>query len=120
MDGETGVGAVDGMWSAMVLWTVSGTYDASATAPIEVLAAAAAIEASLRNGRTVTLVDAMRGQRASKASDASLFMSTANVVLSSGRLEMDITDEDETTEIADAALPAQDRPFGTLVRFTVA
>lgn len=114
--GDTiGSGAVDGIMAAMVLWDVTGTYDGAATAPIEVLASATAIQNAMSNGKTVTLIDACVGQSAPKTTTG--YYSTMNVVVSSGRLEMDITDNSDTVEIADGVLPETAGYFGTLVRF---
>jgi hypothetical protein len=53
--------AVSGIQVAHVLYTVTGDYDQAASAPIEILLVSTAIEDSVRNGKTVTLVDACSG-----------------------------------------------------------
>ncbi len=113
-------GSVDSLQTCEVLWTVTGTYDGSATPPIDFTGVDTLIEDSVRNGKAVTLVDVCRGQRANKESDLSAFMSTKAVTLAGSDIESDITDGDETTELADGAIPAQSRPFSYIVRFTEA
>jgi hypothetical protein len=116
----TKAGAVDSLWEAEVFCTVAGTYDQGATESLEVLLVPAAIENAMKNGKTVTLIDAMPCQTASKTTDPSLFMSLSAVSVSTTTVNAEITDEDFSTELAAAAVPGQDRPFGFKVVFTVA
>ena len=53
--------AVSNIHIAHVLFTVTGTYDQSASESLEVLAVPTAIQNSLRNGKTVTLQSAGSG-----------------------------------------------------------
>lgn len=111
--------SVDTLQVARVLFTMSGTY---AQADKSKLAAVATlIQNSRRNGKTVTLVDVMRGTHATKASDPSAILSMSSVAISTADVTFAITDGDETTEYADAtAIPAQQRPFCIFVAFTEA
>lgn len=111
--------AVDGLQEALVLFTVSGTYAQANNG--QLLGVDALIKASRRNGRTVTLVGAMVGQSASKASNPAAFMGLKTVAVSTSDVTFEITDGDYTTEFADAtAVPTQSRPFGIRVAFVEA
>lgn len=103
---------------AFVVFTMSGTYAQGDNS--SVLAIPTAIQNSRRNGKTVTLRDAMLGQAATKASDPTAFMSLKTVAVSTNDVTFEITDADHTTELANGAIPDQERPFGLLVAFTEA
>lgn len=111
--------AVTNYQVAEILFTMSGTY---AQADNSILTGIATlIGNSRRNGKTITLVDTMRGQPASKVSDETAIMSTKTVAISTNDITFELTDTDYTTEYADAtAIVAQSRPFSILVGFTEA
>lgn len=111
--------AVTGLQVAEILFTMSGTY---AQADDSILTGIATlINNSRRQSATITLVDTMRGQPASKAADPTAIMSIKTVAISTNDITFEITDADYTTEYANAtALVAQDRPFSLLVAFTEA
>lgn len=112
--------AVTGLQVAEILFTMSGTY---AQADDSILTGIAAlIQDSRRNGKTVTLVDTMRGQPASSPAGApTTFMSIKTVAISTADITFEITLGDYTTEYTDAtAIATQDRPFSMLVAFTEA
>ena len=109
-------GSVSNLQLAEVLFTVSGTYaqaDNGSLAGVDAL-----IENSRRNGKTVTLVDAMGGHPATKESDPAAFMGLKTVAVSTNDVTFEITDGDFSTELANGAVPAQSRPFALLVSFT--
>lgn len=112
-------GSVSSLQVAQVLFTVSGTY---AQADNGILSGVdALIENSRRNGKAVTLVDAMCGHPATKASDPTAILAMKTVAVSTNDVTFEITDGDFATEFADAtAVPAQARPFALLVSFTEA
>lgn len=107
---------------AEVLFTITaGTY---AQADNGILAGVAAlIQNSRRNGKTVTMVGVAPSQAASKASDPSAFLGLKTVAISTADVTFEITDNSDTTELADATAVAswlQSRPFGIVVAFTEA
>jgi hypothetical protein len=103
---------------AEVLFTMSGTYDQASNSSL--VGVPTLIQNSRRNGKTVSLVAAMPGTPATKDSDPSAFMGLKTVAISSNDITFELTDGDFTTELAAAAIPAQDRPFMLLVAFTEA
>jgi hypothetical protein len=117
MDGYGG--SVSSLQVAQVLFTVSGTY---AQADNGILSGVdALIEGSRRNGKTVTLVDAMCGHPATKASDPAAILGLKTVAVSTNDVTFEITNGDFSTEFTDAtAVPDQARPFAILVSFTEA
>ncbi len=112
-------GSVSSLQLAQVLFTISGTYaqaDNGILSGVNTL-----IEDSRRNGKTVTLRDAMCGHPATKASDPATILALKTVAVSTNDVTFEITDGDFTTELADAtAVPTQSRPFALLVSFTEA
>jgi len=112
-------GSVSNLQIAEVLFTVSGTYAQADDGILEDVDDL--IAASRRNGKTITLVDAMPGHPATKSSDPSAILGLEAVSVSSADVVFTITNGDYTTEFADAtAVPAQERPFAVLVAFTEA
>ena|SRR6188768_1367154 len=103
---------------AEVLFTVSGTYAAADNGILT--GVAALIQNSRRNGQTVTLVGVCGSQAASKSSDPTNYLSLKTVAIASADVTFEVTDNSDTTEIADGAFPAQSRPFGIVVAFTEA
>lgn len=103
---------------AEVLFTLAGTY-ASADNGI-LTGVAALIQNSRRNGQTVTMVGVAPAQAASKASDPTNYMGLKTVAISTADVTFEVTDNSDTTEIADGAFPAQSRPFAIVVAFTEA
>lgn len=104
---------------AEVLFTMSGTYAQADASKLEDVGAA--ISAARKNGKTVTLVGAMVGTPATKATDVTKIMAIKTVAVSSDDLTFKITNESFSTELGDAtAIPAQHRPFSTVVAFTEA
>lgn len=117
---DAGAAGTDaGIQIARIKFTVSGTY---AQADNGILSGIPTLIAnSRRNGKTATLLDVMKGQRATKATDPTKFMSLKTVAVSTNDVTFEITNESETTEFTDAtAVTAQDRPFEILVAFTEA
>lgn len=112
-------GQISALQVVQILFTVSGTY---AQADDGILSGVPTlINNSRRNGKTVTLVDAMCGHPATKAADAAQIMALTTVAVSGSDITFEITDGDFTTEYADAtAVEAQARPFALLVSFTEA
>ena len=113
---------------ALVLFTLSGTYAQADNA--QLLAVDAAIQNSRRNGKTVTLLDAMLVQPAADAGNATtggLLLCAKTIAISGSNITFEVTESatagtvDISTEFADAtALPAQGWPFGFYVSFTEA
>ena len=80
-----------------------------------------AIEDSRRNGKTVTLVDAMVCQRATILSDPTTWMSAKTHTISTDDITFEVTLNSDSTEYTNAtAIVAQAQPFGMLVAFTEA
>lgn len=110
---------------AIVYFTVAGTY---AQADDSILSAVpTAIEDSLRNGKTVTISDAVLVQPARKDSNPKLMMGAKSVTVTSADITFAATESatagsyDGATELANGAWPAHDGcPFGLLVTFTAA
>lgn len=106
---------------AHILFTMSGTYDQSANSSL--VGVAALISASRRNGKSITLVDAMPGQMARKDTNADLLMGLKTVAISGADVTFEITESatakvpDFSTELAAATIPTQSQPFGLLVAF---
>jgi|SRR6478735_5399647 len=112
--GVTGAGSVQ---LAEVLFTIptTETYDQSANGILT--GVAALIQSSRRNGKTVNLLGVAPSQSASKDSDRSAFFGLKTVAISTADVTFEVTDNHVTTELAAAAVPAQDRPFGIVVAF---
>ena len=117
---------VDPLGIALVLFTVSSqTYaqaDNGSLANVHTIIGAN----NRRNGKTVTLRDAMLAQCAKKNSNPSLMMGLKTVVISTNDITFEITESatansvDVSTELANGAVPAQSVPFGLYVLFTEA
>lgn len=116
---------VDGLKVALVLFTMSGTYAQADNS--QLLAVDQAIEDSRRNGKNVTMRDAMLWQCARSLTDPDVLLGLKTVAVSGADLTFEITlggganALDLTTEFTNAtALPTQDTPFGVAVLFTEA
>jgi hypothetical protein len=107
--------AVSPVQVAQVLFTISGTYDTSLNSSL--VGVPTLIQNSRRNGKTVTMVGAMVGNTASKASAPGTIMSLKTVAISSADVTFELTDGDHTTEMTGIAIPAQARPFALLIAF---
>lgn len=111
-----------GLQAELVLFTVAGTY-AQANGS-KVAAVDAAIQNSRRNGKTVTLVDAVLWQPAFDGVTAGKLLAANTVAVSGSDVTFHVTEGaagvlDLATEFADAtALPASMSPMGMLVTFT--
>jgi hypothetical protein len=110
---------------AVVYFTMSGTYAQADNGQVSDVDAA--IEASLRNGKQVTLVDAVLVQPARKDSNKALMMGAKTVAVSGANITFEATEGatahsyDGSTELANGAWPAHDSVnFGLLVTFTAA
>lgn len=104
---------------ALVLFEVSGTYVQADNATV--LDVAGAIESSKRNGKTVTLVDAMFAQAAAKSTDPTGYLGLKTVAVDGDNVDFEITLDSTSTEFTDAtALTGQACPFGVLVAYTEA
>lgn len=101
---------------ARVKFTLSGTYAQADNAQLQ--AVNTAIQNSRRNGRTVTLRNAMAGDPATKDSNPAAFMWLKTVAISTNDITFEVTDGDYSTELGAGAVPAQMRPFELLVGFT--
>ncbi|MGK3981321.1 hypothetical protein WMF38_57520 [Sorangium sp. So ce118] len=112
-------GSVQTLQVAQVLFTLSGTY---AQADNGILSSVnTAIQNSRRNGKTVTLVDAMCGWQARKATDPATFLALNTVAVSTNDITFQVTNNNFTSEFTDAtALPETSTPFCLLVSFTEA
>ena len=112
--GVLGAGSVQ---LAEVLFTIP-TTETYAQADNGILTGVAAlISASRRNGKTVNLLGVAPSQSASQDSDRTKFFGLKTVAISSADVTFEVTDNHVTTELAGAAMPAQDRPFGIVVAF---
>lgn len=112
-------GSVQTLQVAQVLFSLSGTY-AQADNGI-VSGVNTAIQNSRRNGKTVTLVDAMCGWQARKAADPATFLALKTVAVSTNDVTFEVTNNDFSTEFTDAtAIPSMSTDFCILVSFTEA
>lgn len=109
---------------ARVQFTLSGTYAQADNAQLQgVGAAIAAVE---RDGKTVTLRDAMCGHHATKLSDTRLMMGLKTIAISTDDITFEVTESatanalEFSTELANGAVPTQDNPFELIVSYTVA
>ena len=116
---------VDGLKVALVLFTMSGTYAQADNS--QLLLVTTAIQDSRRNGKTVTIRDAMLWQAARTLTDPDVLLGLKTVAVSGSGLTFELTlggganALDLTTEFTDAtAIPTQDTPFGVAVLFTEA
>jgi hypothetical protein len=107
-------GATSAVKIAEVLFTATGTYDQAATAPIEILLVDDAIEDSVRNGKTVTLLDCGSGPAGLIGSDEYHCSST---VINSSAVECDLYKTSTNTEHAGAALSTFYRPCSVFVAY---
>lgn len=109
----------DMMELVQILFTVSGTYAQADNA--ELASLAALIKSTRRNGRKVVPRYVMGGYPATKQSD-NTSLTLKGVAMSgsgdSAKATFEIAGSDFTTEIADGAVPAQNRPFALLVAVT--
>lgn len=104
---------------ALVLFEVTGTYVQADDATV--IDVAGAIEDSRRNGKTVTLVDAMFAQAAQKTTDAAGYMGLKTVAVDGNNVDFEITLDSVSSEYTNStALVGNDCPFGILVSFTEA
>jgi hypothetical protein len=109
----------------LVLFTISGTY---ATADgSQILAVDTAIQNSRRNGKTVTLIDAVLYQPAFDAATAGLLLGAKTIAVSGSNITFHLTEGstpnvlDVSTEFTNStAIPAMGSPMGFLVTFTEA
>jgi len=115
--------ASGGLQHALVLFTISGTYAQADDSIIEDVDGA--IQSSRRNGKTVTILDAMLWQPA--LTTTGYILGAKTLTISSDDVTFAITKSsslntlDLSTEYTDAtALPSLGTPFGFLVSFTEA
>jgi hypothetical protein len=115
-------GSVSPLLAVLVLFTLSGTYaqaDNGILSGVHTL-----IKNSVRNGKTVALKDAMCGHPATKASNPALMMGLKTVAVSTNDITFEVTEAaaegsvDLSTELANGAVPEQDRPFSLIVTYT--
>lgn len=113
--------AVSSLQKALVLFTLSAADTYLQADDGDLLLVTTAIQNSRRNGKAVTLVDAMLDKPATKASDPSAILGLKTVAVSSTGLTFEVTDANFTSEYANSTLMvAQSRPFSVLVSFTEA
>jgi hypothetical protein len=111
-----------GLQAELVLFTISGTYDQSANSKIA--AVDAAIQNSRRNGKTVTLVDAVLYQPAFDTTNAGFLLAAKTIAVSGSDITFELTEAatagtlDVSTELTAGAIPAMGSPMGFLVTFT--
>lgn len=101
-----------------ISFTMSGTYAQADDS--KMLAVPTVIKDARRNGKTVTLVDAMLLQPARKESNHSTIIGANTVAISGSDISFQLTDGDFSTELGNGAIPAQGRPFVMRVSFTEA
>src|SRR5690242_3109602 len=102
--------AVGTVQLAGILFTLSGTYAQADNAQLQNLDTL--IGASRRdgfNGKAVSILGVALLQHATQQTDPSHFMSLKTVALSTTTATFEVTDNDETTELANGAVPTQDR-----------
>lgn len=110
--------AVSPLQECDVLFTMSGTYaqaDNSALVGVPTL-----IQNSRRNGKTVTMVSVAVGTPATKTSNPATIMAVKGPAISTNDVTFELTDGDYSTELANGAIPGQERPFALHVAFTEA
>lgn len=112
--------SVSGLQTALLIFTPTGTYDQSATESIELLNVDEAIEGSRRNGKTVTLVDAVGAQASPLYSTpGTSHVPTAALVTGNDvHCTIFVLGGSEYTDAT--ALPTYMQPLGVLVTFTEA
>lgn len=115
-------GSVSPLMAAEVLFTVSGTY---AQADNGILSGVPTlIQDSVRNGKTVSMKAVAPGHPATKASDTALMMGLKTLTIATNDVTFEITESasanavDLSTELANGAVPGQDRPFCMIVFYT--
>jgi len=112
---------VSNLQKALVLVTPTGTYDCDASESIEVTNVDQAIENSTRNGKTVTLVDAMGWQDAPLASTpGTRHVPTAVSVQNTNDVYFTIFELGGSEYTDDTALLTYQRPMGFVVSYTEA
>lgn len=111
---------VSGIQTALLVFTPTGTYDQSATESIELINVDEGIEDSRRNGKTVTLVDAIGFQAAPLyATPTTEHVPTAALVTGDDvHCTIFVLGGSEFTDAT--ALPTYQAPMGVLVSFTEA
>lgn len=115
-------GSVSPLMAAEVLFTVSGTY---AQADNGILSGVPTlIQDSVRNGKTVNMKAVAPGHPATKSSDTALMMGLKTLTIATNDVTFEITESasantvDLSTELANGAVPGQDRPFRMIVFYT--
>ena len=113
--------SVSGLQTALLTFTPTGTYDRDASESIEITNVDQAIEQSRRNGKTVTLVDAVGAQAAPvSATPATSHVPTAASVQNTNDVHCTIFELGGSEYTDDTALPTYTQPMGVLVTFTEA
>lgn len=110
--------AVSPLQECDVLFTMSGTYaqaDNSSLVGVPTL-----IQNARRNGKTVTMVSVAVSTPATKTSNPATIMAVKGPAISTNDVTFELTDGDYSTELANGAIPAQERPFSLHVAFTEA
>lgn len=110
--------AVSPLQECDVLFTMSGTYaqaDNSSLVGVPTL-----IQNARRNGKTVTMVSVAVSTPATKTSNPATIMAVKGPAISTNDVTFELTDGDYATELANGAIPAQERPFALHVAFTEA
>lgn len=110
--------AVSPLQECDVLFTMSGTYaqaDNSSLVGVPTL-----IQNARRNGKTVTMVSVAVSTPATKTTNPATIMAVKGPAISTNDVTFELTDGDYATELANGAIPAQERPFALHVAFTEA
>jgi len=111
---------------AEVLFTMSHADTYAQADDSQLLAVPTLIQNSRRNGKTVTIHDAMGAQQARKSTDPALMMGIKTVTVAGANVTFEITESatagtpDLSTELANGLIPAQECPFSMYVVFTEA
>lgn len=100
--------------SCVITATFSGTY---ASENAEILAVPTAIQNSRRDGKTVTLLQAMMEF---PGDEAGTVIGAKSVAVSTADLTMDLTQSNLTSEHAGALLGTMTKPIGFRVLYTLA
>jgi len=106
---------------ARVLFTISGTYNQTDNS--QITAVATAIQDSRRNGKTVTLKDAMLCQAALDSTNSGLLLGAKTIAVSGADITFELTEGatantlDLSTELSAGTIPTQATPLGFFVSF---
>ncbi|MDX2054065.1 MAG: hypothetical protein SFV15_16820 [Polyangiaceae bacterium] len=101
---------------ALVTFTLAGTYAQADNATLTAVPTGIALQR--RDGKKATILHAMCGIPATKASNPTQQMSLGPVTVVGGTDLTFAVMDNGGSEIADGTLPSQDRPFSVVIAFT--